>query len=428
MKKTNAFVLLLASSALLACSQGGGKSSSSSTAAPSSSITMVSSEAVSSKSAAPSSDAPAVSSSEEIADTIAIPTGDAVDVSAAKTLLSATLAKMDAIGDMRLSLKGDLTYSTIGSSTYRDYRNGSLAESDGSGDRSSVNMSLEVKDLNADISVKNLNKDGFAASGEAKAHAKFIYEETAYSGTSVYSGANAFSGIDQDVYAKAYIDDGVGYFDVCPILASMIAGEAYPSSGDTASSENIRNKFKTNISIPKFSWASITQILTTYADQIDPMLSAVKRGDVYSLIYSVPCKNLMATSSSPFDVTISPDSKFEGAISVAVSFDGSKLLDAVATSDINADYTMTFTSGWISGYDGSSSYCIPTSECTQTINASIIGAIKASLSYDDVSVASVSDPDDYYQLGAEENHVYSAGEDSDHKEQGGEELVSDDKE
>jgi hypothetical protein len=424
MKKSNAFVLLLASSALLACSQGSGKSSSSSTAAPSSSTATVSSEAASSKSTTPSSDAPIVSSSEEAVDTIAIPTGDAVDVSAAKTILSSTLAKMDAIGDMRLSLKGDLTYSNNQSATYQYYRNGSLvSKSDGSGDRSSLDMSLEVKDLNAEISVKNLNKDGFAASGEAKAHAKFIYEQTTYSGT---CESQSRSNLDEDVYAKVYFEEGVGYFDVCPILASLIMGDAGP---DSASSESLSNKFKANISIPQFTWASLMQVLTTYSNQIDPMLSAVKNGGVYSLIYSVPCKTTMSTMSIGSDIKLSPDSKFEGSISIAVSFDGSKLLDAVAVSDIDANFTMGYTaSSSIESFDDSSSLDLFEMECTQNVCVSAIGAIKASLSYDDVSVASVSDPDDYYQLGADESKRSTEEKVSVPEEETGEELISEEKE
>ena len=117
-----------------------------------------------------------------------------------------------------------------------------------------------------------------------------------------------------------------------------------------------------------------------YADQINPTVSAVKKEDVYSLIYSVPCKTLFAMGIG--SGTVSPDSKFEGSIKVAASFDENKLLDVVAISDIDIDCTVTFTSGY--------------SENIQKAKESIVGAIKASLSYDDVSVASVSNPDDYY--------------------------------
>lgn len=370
MKKLNALFLLLASSVLFSCSQGSGQSSSSS------SVVHSSSETTSSNSAT-SSDTSVVSSSSKEVDKIAIPTGDAVDVSATKAILSATLTKMDAISDMRLLLKGDL-HCSMDDNTTSTYQHDSSDSRSDLIERNSRNENflLEVKDLNADISVKNLNQDGFAASGEATAHAKFNHESVNVYGNRTEIGSNGLSGLDQDVYAKAYLDEGVGYFDVSPFLASMI----FPDSGDSASSESPRNKFKTDISIPQFSWASIMQGIA-YADQINPTVSAVKKEDVYSLIYSVPCKTILAMGGIDFG-TVSPDSKFEGSIKVAASFDENKLLDVVAISDIDIDCMVIFTSGY--------------SEYIQKMKESIVGAIKASLSYDDVSVASVSNPDDYY--------------------------------
>ncbi len=376
MKKSNAFFLLLASSALFSCSQGSDLSSFSSTIAHSSSETISSNSAT-------SSETTAVSSSSKEVDEIAIPTGDAVDVSATKTLLSATLAKMDAISDMRLSLKGDLSISMMRQVETTTSHVSPDSESSSSENSSYVsNFALEVKDLNANLSAKNLNKDGFAASGEATAHAKFNYETVNCYGTSSYTQTNPFSGLDQDVYGKAYIDEGVGYFDVSPVLAPMITGES-------TSSENIHNKFKADIAIPQFSWTLIMQGIA-YADQINQTVSAVKKEDVYSLIYSVPCKSLAMLGGSY--ATFSSDSKFEGSIKVAVSFDENKLLDVVAISDIDADYTKTQSNG-----NFESIVDVGNFESIVDVDESIVGAIKASLSYNDVSVTSVSNPDDYYE-------------------------------
>ena len=372
MKKTNAFVLLLASSALLACSQGGGKSSSSSTAASSSTEASTS---VSTASSA-SSEAPIVSSA---------PTETSIIASEAKTLLTATLAKMDLVSDMSLSLKGDLTYSSSTVSTMRNYEADSLYSS--STAKTSVDFAFTGLDVKA--SVKNLNKEGFAGSGSAKSHLKFeqkqSYEDNLASKNYVYPDQT----IDNDVYVNAYIADGIGYLDASADLIRMYYGS-------DNSSEEIVNKIKTPLSVPTFSWTAIMQGITVI-EQYNPTVKAVKSSaGHYSLTYSMTAEQF-ANNAKDSETTYEPGGKYEGAVSATLTFDENKILGA----SIDSDLVMDFTQKHESSHDGGNSEnpIVYTYESIDAVKGSIIGDIEATFSYENIVVDSVKDPESYVLSG-----------------------------
>jgi hypothetical protein len=371
MKKTNAFVLLLASSALLACSQGSGKSSSSSTSTSVPSSNEASASLSDASSA--SSDAPIVSSA---------PTETPIVATEAKALLTATLAKMDLVSDMSLSLNGDFTYSSSTVSAMKSYRADSLYSS------STANASLDFTYTGLDVkaSVMNLNKEDFAGSGSAQSHLKLSqkqsYEDNLSSSSFVYPDQT----IDSDVYVNAYIADDIGYLDVSADLIRLYYG-SYNSS------EEIINKIKTPLSVPTFSWAAIMQGITAI-EQYNPTVKAARSnsGD-YSLTYSMTAEQIANISKSSDEVTYEPGGKFDGAVSATLTFDENKILGV----SIDSDLAMDFTQKSESSYDhGDSEYPIVYSyETISKVKGDIICDIDATFSYENIVVDSVKDPDSY---------------------------------
>ena len=330
------------------------------------------------------------SSSEE--SEVSLPSGTSVDKTLAKAQLAATLATMKDTKTFGLNLKGNAKVKLETQLAHVDY-----SDSDPSVSTSKIDGMYDFENLVLNAAVKDLGQS--SCEGSANFAADYTYNY-AYESDGHKSDPITVNG---PISGKAYYESGLLYLD-----GTALVGSFNPSMSSEAIA---KAKVKGLFDMSAFDWTMVLQGMK-YLEQYGFEDSALcgENGTFY-YVYSMSAEEILKKMGYYYEgAEIKDGGVIKGDINVWVAYDSTKIINVGVASDVNFDYVIKsrevkVSYGMSSTSDSTVAVQMPDMPCKGEVTSDLKGV----LTYNEVSVEKVSDPDSYIYQGPTSQEDSSSG-------------------